>query len=118
MTHGSEKRQRTAHLTIRLTPDERMAIDQAADSAGLTAGSYARHQLFTVPPPRQVRRPPVEKRELTRVLGALGYIGNNLNQIAHAANAGDGVDVAGLEAALAELRPLRDALMRALGREP
>ena len=42
MTHGSETRVRTQHLTIRLSPEERAAIDLAADRAGLTQGSYAR----------------------------------------------------------------------------
>ena len=32
MSHGSEKRARTEHLTIRLTPEERAAIDQAEAS--------------------------------------------------------------------------------------
>jgi hypothetical protein len=67
MSHGSEKRVRSKHLTIRLSPDERGSIDQAADRSGLTPGSYARQVLLGAPAPRQVRRPPVERRELARL---------------------------------------------------
>lgn len=118
MSHGSEKRARTAHLTIRLTPEERAAIDRAAERAGLASGSHARQVLMGAPAPRQVRRPPVERRELARLLGLFGNIGSNLNQIARAANTGDGVDVVDLNRELAYLHEARDALMKALGREP
>lgn len=118
MSHGSEKRARTAHLTIRFTPDERAAVDQKAERAGLTSGSYARQELLDAPAPRQVRRPPVERKELARLLGELGHVGSNLNQIARIANAGDGVDGVALAEALGGLGTLRDAILEALGRSP
>ena len=96
MSHGSETRVRSKHLTIRLSPDERGSIDQTADRSGLTPGSYARQVLLGAPAPRQVRRPPVERRELARLLGEIGRVGSNLNQIAKAANSGDGVDLRAL----------------------
>jgi len=118
MTSGSEKRARTQHLTIRFTPDERASIDRAAERAGLTSGSYVRSVLLGAPAPRQARRPPVERRELARLLGALGHIGGNLNQLAHASNAGQPVARRDIVAALAELAPVRDAILAALGRAP
>ena len=118
MSHGSEKRLRTAHITIRLTPDERASVDAAAERAGLTAGSYARQTILGAPAPRAVRRPPVERRELVRLLGSLGHIGGNLNQLAHHANAGMPGDRSALARALDDLRALRDAVLTALGREP
>ena len=118
MTHGSEKRARTTHLTIRLTPDERAAIDAAAERAGLTAGSYARQLLMGAPAPRQVRRPPIERRELVRLLGNLGYVGNNINQIARVLNGGGEPDFPGLNEALAGLGTVRKGILKALGRAP
>lgn len=118
MTHGSEKRARTKHLTIRFTPEERAAVDEAAERAGLTPGSYARQALMGAPVPRQVRRPPIERRELARLLGALGHVGGNLNQLAHTANTGMPIDGAEITAALASLSAVRDAILRALGRAP
>jgi hypothetical protein len=116
MTQGSEKRRRTAHITIRLTPDERAAIDESAQRAGLTAGSHARSILLGAPTPRQVRRPPVERRELAQLLGEVGRVGNNLNQIARALNSGAEPDDGALSEALAGLQPVRDAILAALGR--
>ncbi|HUA76338.1 MAG TPA: plasmid mobilization relaxosome protein MobC [Acetobacteraceae bacterium] len=117
MSHGSERRARTDHLTVRLTPEERAAIDEMADRAGLAAGSYVRQAVFGAPRPRQVRRPPVERRELARLLGQLGHIGGNLNQIAKAANSGDGIDRIDLSEAVAGLAVVRDAILQALGRD-
>ena len=117
MTHGSERRARTTHLTIRLTPDERASIDHAAERAGLTSGSHARRLLLDAPPPRQVRRPTVERREIARLLGELGHVGGNLNQIARTLNAGLPGDHHALRDALRGLREMRDAILSALGRE-
>ena len=118
MTHGSERRARNVHLTIRLTSIERTTIDDAAIQAGLTSGSFARQVLMGAPAPRQVRRPPVERAELARLLGELGRVGNNLNQLARAANTGDQVTGAELTSALHQLLPIRDAILAALGRRP
>ena len=125
MSHGSETRVRNRHLTIRLSTDERAAIDQAAERAGLMPGSYARQTLLGAPAPRQVRRPPVERQELSRLLGELGRIGSNLNQIARAANTGafvgassgvGGDAAADIGAALHRLLEMREAVLKALGR--
>ena len=117
MSHGSEKRVRSRHLTIRLSPDERATIDAAAERAGLTAGSYARQVLLGAPQPRQVRRPPVERRELARLLGELGHVGSNLNQIARVANMRDEVDAEELTLSLDWLATVRGAILKALGRD-
>lgn len=118
MTHGSEKRARTSHITIRLTTDERATIDDDASRAGLTAGSYARGVLLRAPAPRQVRRPPIERRELVRLLGQLGHVGSNINQIARAANVGEPPEYEELADALSGLSRLRAAILAALGRDP
>jgi len=118
VTHGTEKRLRTAHITVRLTPGERATIDGAAERAGLTCGSYLRQVALGAPTPRQVRRPPVERRELARLLGELGRVGNNINQLARIVNSGEEVEVKELTEALAALSPVRDAILQALGRDP
>lgn len=118
MTHGSEKRARSTHITIRLTPEERTVINQAAERAGLTTGSYARQTILGAPTPRQVRRPPVEREALARILGQLGHVGGNLNQIAHVLNAGLPRERGALAQAIADLRTMRDAVLAALGRAP
>jgi len=57
--------------------------------AGLTQQSYMRHLISGVVP---TDKPPVDYYAMTRELHA---IGNNLNQIAHQANATGMVDVSG-----------------------
>jgi len=52
------------------------------------------------------------------LLGFIGNIGSNLNQIAKVGNSGDGVDVIDLNRELRYLHEARDALLKALGREP
>ena len=118
MTSGTEKRVRRNHLSVRLSEDERAAVDAAADRAGLAVGSYARQALLGAPMPRQVRRPPVERKELARLLGELGHVGGNLNQLAKSANAGIVPYGVELEAALAGVKDVRDAILAALGRAP
>lgn len=117
MSHGSEKRARDKHLTIRLTAEERAKIDADSERAALTPGSYARGVLLGAPAPRQVRRPPIEKQMLARLLGSLGHIGANINQIARAVNTGEEADRTALYAAWSDLRTMRDAVLKALGRE-
>lgn len=118
MTSGTEKRVRHRHLTVRFSDDEREAIDLAAERAGLTPGSYARQTLLGAPTPRQVRRPPVERRELARLLGEIGHIGGNLNQLAKSANQGITLYEEEVMRCLRSLTEVRDAILTALGREP
>lgn len=118
MSHGTEKRVRNRHLTVRLSEDERATIDEAAERAGLMPGSYAREALLGRPAPRQVRRPAVERKELARLLGQIGHIGGNINQLAKAANAGVVVYEDEIDAALRGLAEVRDAILTALGRAP
>lgn len=117
---GSEKRQRTASILIRLTDEERAAVEDAASRAGLTLASYARGQMLGGPQPRAGRRPPIETRQLARILGELGKIGSNINQLARAKNMDflTPADRADLEAETQALRALRGYLMEALGRAP
>ena len=115
---GSEKRERQAVLAIRLTDAERAEIDAMAERAELTASSYARMVLLNAPPPRAVRRRSTEKVQVAKLLGALGKIGSNINQIAHRLNSGLPVNPAVIESAFADLNSMRKACMEALGRKP
>jgi hypothetical protein len=118
MTSGSGKRIRRRMLTARFDEAEFEVVATAAEKAGLTVSSYARETLLGAPAPRQVRRPPVERKELVRLLGELGKIGGNLNQLAKAVHTGVLVYAGELDAALAGVLETRDAILRALGREP
>ncbi len=118
MTHGSETRARNRVIPVRVTPAEHASITADAERAGLRTGSYARGVLLQAPTPRQVRRPPVERKELARLLGELGHLGSNLNQIARASNVGEPPEQEELSEALTGLARIRAAILSALGRDP
>jgi hypothetical protein len=117
---GSEKRQRDAQIKIRCTSDEFTAVAAKADKAGMSLAGFARAALLGTAGPRSRRRLPVDGTALRQVLGHLGKIGSNLNQIARYLNTG-GAPAAvlpDLEAALIENARLRDMLYEALGKAP
>jgi hypothetical protein len=103
---------------IRCTEEERVAIKAAADQAGLSVGAFVRALALGDAGPRAVRRPPVERKELARLLGHLGKVGSNLNQLAHAFNRdGRAPDRAELNDIRQYVVQMRDALLAALGRD-
>ncbi len=116
MSSGSETRQRQTAFKVRLSVAERATLEAAAVRSGLTLGSYIRQVALGSDTPRQVRRPPVERAELARLLGQLGRLGGNLNQIARRVNAGGSVSADIFTAMHSDLVILRDAALHALGR--
>jgi hypothetical protein len=114
---GSNKRQRNDQYVVRCTTDEFNAIAAKAIKAGLKGASYLRAAGLGDAGPRAQRRPTVEKELLIRALALHGRYGNNMNQIAHAGNAGNPVHQPELRRALKEWGEIRDALYQALGKK-
>lgn len=114
MPSGSELRRRTGTITVRVTPEERDAIDQLAMQRGLTVGAFLRSAALDSPGPRARTRIPVDEALLRQLLGQTGKVGGNLNQIAKQLNMGGAVIAADLEAALAEFQELRQAILTAI----
>jgi len=117
---GSETRKRTVLLTARFDQREAASIRKIADRSGLSVASLMRRTLLDTPPPRATRRPSADVQAVARLLGQLGKIGSNINQIAYHLNAGrpgDRVE-AGIEEALRDLSELRLVCLQALGKEP
>ena len=109
---------KTSFISVRCTAKERGTIDEAARAAGLSIGAYLRVLALGKAGPRAVRRPPVERKELARLLGHLGKVGSNINQLAHAFNQKGRVPVlAELDGIRAYIKEMRDALIAALGRD-
>lgn len=108
---------KTSFVSVRCTAGERVLIDTAAARAGLSVGAYLRTLALGKAGPRAKRRPPIERTELARLLGELGKVGSNLNQIAHAYNSrGRAPELDELAALRRAVERIRDALMAALGR--
>ena len=113
---GSEKRQRTTIVTMRISPQEAATIRQLAQSRGETVSAMMRSALLHNRP----RASRIEVQAVARLLGQLGKIGSNINQIAYHLNAGrPGDRVEGrLGDALRDLSELRLVCLQALGKEP
>lgn len=120
--HPRKKKRRQPPFSIRLSRDERVALEEAAGDQSL--GAYVRQILFAqkpLPRSRRAHRPVVDHTELAQVLAMLGQsrLSSNLNQVARAANLGVlpvTPDLeASLAAAVADIRTMRQHLLRALG---
>jgi hypothetical protein len=106
---GSQRRQRSRVWQVAMTPAEFDEARGKAVAAGLTPSSYGRVALLGKAGPRARRVPPENTVVLAQAIAALNRIGNNLNQIARARNAGRPV-VAGEESEV--LRVTRAAVLR------
>ncbi|MDQ0314886.1 plasmid mobilization protein [Amorphus orientalis] len=120
MGRGSETRKRGRLLQVRLAAEELAEVRERADRAGLTPASYVRQTVLDGPLPRQVPRPPASRVELAQLLGHVGKLGSNVNQLARAVNRGQvaTLDPMRLAEIQDELEEIRTALMVALGRDP
>ena len=111
------KRQRQKVIGFRATPEEQAQIESDAKSAGLTIGAYLRKLALDAPIPRQSRRSSVDMTTLSQLLGQLGKIGSNLNQLARQANIGLAPSAPALAEELAALKVLRAEIRQALGKD-
>ena len=114
----SEKRQRDIRVTIRLNEAEATELNNRAENQRLSLSGYFRSAVLNTPPPPQSRRPPVDRKELGKLLGAIGSIGNNINQLAKVANAGSWPESQQLQSACDDIQWIRQTLMLALGTDP
>jgi len=117
---GSETRQRGKIQPVRCTADEFNAIATKADEAGLSIAAYFRAAALGDAGPRAQRRLPADHRLLRQILGHLGRVGNNLNQIARQLNSGEEphTQMPELHEALNDYMRLRDTIFEALGKTP
>ena len=77
---------RKRFIAVRCTEKEHAAIAEKAEEAGLAVGAFLRKLALGDAGPRAVRKPLAERKELARLVGHLGKIGSNINQLAHAFN--------------------------------
>lgn len=96
--------QKTARLSLRITPKDKRSISQKAKDLRLSVADWLIRAALDreILPPRSVW----DRRSIHQ----LSRIGNNLNQLAHSANMGLLVDDAALRDIALELRALRGQL--------
>jgi hypothetical protein len=86
-----KKRSSASPITLRLTPNERVQLEELA--TGMTLSAYIRACVFAEEERRRKRRPKnivADKKAMAEALALLGQsrIANNLNQLAYHANIG------------------------------
>lgn len=134
----SEKRQMSAQVSVRFDPELMARIEYAAAREGLSPASWLRlvaaaasgddvDAMPRKPTPQTRQRPhlDVPPLELSRFIGELGRLGNNVNQISIAmnrANLAGRLDQSAIdrirpsyEAVVAELTSIRKYIARRLG---
>lgn len=112
---SSQTRQRAKVLQVRLTTEERAKVAAAASASGLSLSGYARETLLGEPTPRTQRAAPTpEIKTLAVLLGKLGMVGNNLNQLARLGNQGQFIPPAELKTALAAVEAAAQRIEAAL----
>jgi len=113
---GSDRRRRNRRITVRLDDDEFTIVIDKADKAGMCLGSLIRRKILDEPAPCSTRRPPVDKKELARMIGLLGETAEALRQYCKANNVPP--DNPYVIAAHRDLAEMRYMCLIALGRNP
>lgn len=116
---GSETRKRPHSATVRFSDAEWIEVLARADEVGLSIASYLRLVAIDAAPPRAARTPPIDRQLVAQLVGHVGKIGSNINQIARAFNAAGAVpERDDLAKAMAAVLEMRAACLQALGRKP
>ena len=118
MSSGSETRKATQRVTVRFTPEGFAQVTAAAERAGFdSVGEFLRVRAMGPGQGRGAKRPQGDRAALVRTLAEMGKIGSNVNQLAHAANAGGDIPAAVvLHFIKADLSAAFEAVRKALGR--
>ena len=111
----SQKRQRGKILAARFADAEAAEIEAKALAEGVSVAGYLRESaLERETPGTQPAAPLPEIKTLAALLGQLGMIGSNLNQLAKLGNRGQFIPPAELKAALAAVEAAAQRIEAAL----
>ncbi len=104
-------------IAVRVTGADRERIALRAQESGLKIGGYLRALALGSAGARAVKRPRVEREQLARLLGEIGKLGSNVNQLAKWSNTQrSAASAAELAQIRADIGAMRDAVMKALDR--
>lgn len=114
----SSSRRASVILAFRMTPDESAQLRAVASSVGTGPTTFARNATFkaaSLPAPEYAAKfPHPQKADLAKLLGLVGRMASNLNQLTRVANAAKTVPEKErrlLRVLFAELRALRQDIL-------
>ena len=102
----------------RFVASEYEELERAAAAAGLSKAAFLRQCWKGHAGERARRSPTVDRQALAAVRANLARVGNNLNQLARAANMNQIPDLPELSATLADVRLAASESLKALGYRP
>ena len=73
-------------MSFKVKPNDRKRIMADARLAGMSMGSYIRSRLLQAPETKTIYRRTMTKRLMVKLIGEIGRVGNNMNQIAFKIN--------------------------------
>lgn len=111
----SEKRQRTKIINFRVLPEEFDLFHDRCQASGLSKSDYFRQKCLEGKPLRKRKAHGTDTTVILHLLGQIGRLGNNLNQIAKTQNMGYLSTHGELNDALIKLKSLRLQIRKALG---
>lgn len=116
------QRSSNRQVNIRLSADEAAKLDDLLEQAGVSAAGYMKAATFNRPLSNARPRLDVDATLLRQILGQLGKLGSNANQIARAANMANLNTFREVQQSLAtiegHLSAMRSELLSALHIEP
>src|ERR1019366_3334939 len=111
---GPGSRKRSMTFPVRMSVEERAAIEASAGREGLSLGGYIRSRALAMPTTRAHRRPPADILVLLRLQGDLNKVGGNIHQLLRHVNFGRLVESDEIRVAFAGYREVIAAIMVAL----
>lgn len=116
---GSEARKKSKVVGVRLSEDELSEVQAKAASKNMSLPTYFREAVLEkVETVGLAPRRKFDLQLLSMAVGALGKIGNNLNQIARRLNERGGVGLERIAAALEQLEITMKELLKAIKAKP
>jgi len=116
---NNEKTNQTDRITFRLFHEHHQMLKEEARASGMTVSSLIKYRIFNDSAKLMDSKPartPADVNELRRILGHLGKIGSNVNQIAFKLNQRNysDFDLRELGRFRTELSIAREAIMKAM----
>lgn len=112
---GQTRTGRDAPVSWRPPKHLRAEFFDRVNRSGLSAGAFITKAVFGIDPPRQSRRPPVEKAELAKLLAACAAIRDELKRHERG---GDDASHSALREAAQALQDMRASIFKLMGRTP
>ena len=112
---GSENRQKGFVIGVRVSDTEQAELKINAEAAGLSVPSFIRSKVLAeIQTASRPAPPSIDRKLLSQLLGQLGKVGSNINQIAHKLNEGGSVVAPRITGAIDDFEVLRDEILKAL----